>query len=188
MPGEAASGDAARAPTRFVAVGVPAPVREAIERALETVRSNAPPLRWAPADGLHVTLAFLGPVADPAPVLPPLQAAAADLAPAEVAAVGSGRFGDRVLWVGVDDPSGALARAAEAVTGALVGDGIEVVDADRAFRPHVTVARAGRGRVRAAEVRRLEVPRVAWRVDRLALWSSVGGGRYEVDASVPLGG
>ena len=128
----------------FAGVELPADVRTAIEVATAPLRTTIPGFRWVPHENLHLTLVFVGWV-DPGDVDPLVAALGGSVAPAQPFTArlgGAGRFPDRgkvrVLWVGFDAGSDALADLAER---ARVGIADRVTDA-RPFRPHVTVARA----------------------------------------------
>ncbi|MFD5430975.1 RNA 2',3'-cyclic phosphodiesterase [Kitasatospora sp. NPDC127067] len=141
----------------FVAVLPPVEALQGLLDAVAPLRElpGAERLRWTGVDGWHLTLAFLGEV--PAERLPELAAGLA--AVAEVHPVhrlriaGAGRFGDRVLWAGVEGRTWALRRLADAVTAATA----EVTGAtdDYAFHPHLTLARAGSSRGHRRAVRRV---------------------------------
>ncbi|MEU1626823.1 RNA 2',3'-cyclic phosphodiesterase [Streptomyces sp. NPDC020096] len=99
-------------------------------------------LRWAGDTGHHLTLVFLGEV--PEETIPDLIArlerAARRHKPMCLRLVGGGRFGDRTLWVGVEGDTAPLGRLADSVAAGARRTGIAVED--RAFRPHLTLARA----------------------------------------------
>jgi 2'-5' RNA ligase len=96
----------------------------------------SPPERW------HITLAFLGEVPDAEPVGSAL-AAALDGAPAlQLLLAGSGTFGRRTVWVGLDGELDGLQELARRVHAAARGAGVPLER--RRFRPHLTVGRAGR--------------------------------------------
>ncbi|AUY50231.1 RNA 2',3'-cyclic phosphodiesterase [Streptomyces sp. CB01881] len=151
----------------FVAVLPPVEALQGLYDAVEPVRGlpGADRLRWTTVEGWHLTLAFLGEV--PAERLPELEAGLAGVA--EVHAVhrlriaGAGRFGDRVLWAGVEGQTWALRRLAEAVNEATA-DVIGEVDAFT-FHPHLTLARAGSSRGHRRAVQRM----AAAELDSLAL-------------------
>ncbi|MFH8383608.1 RNA 2',3'-cyclic phosphodiesterase [Kitasatospora sp. NPDC018058] len=139
----------------FVAVIPPVAALQGLADAVAPARGlpGADRLRWTTVEGWHLTLAFLGQV--PAERLPELEtglAAVAEVHPVHrLRIAGSGRFGDRVLWAGVEGQTWALRRLAEAVseaTAEVTGD-----TDDFAFHPHVTLARAGshRGHRRAVQ-------------------------------------
>ncbi|GAA1407162.1 RNA 2',3'-cyclic phosphodiesterase [Kitasatospora putterlickiae] len=139
----------------FVAVMPPVEALQGLADAVAPLRGlpGADRLRWTSADAWHLTLAFLGEV--PAERVPELEVALAEVAETHPAhtlrLAGGGRFGDRVLWAGVEGQDWALRRLAEAVHGATA----EVTGETDAFgfHPHLTLARAGsvRGRRRAEQ-------------------------------------
>ncbi|MGW4891474.1 RNA 2',3'-cyclic phosphodiesterase [Kitasatospora sp. NPDC004240] len=147
----------------FVAVLPPAAVLRELSDAVEPVRGlpGADRLRWTTREGWHLTLAFLGEV--PAERLPELEGALAGVAQVHEAhrlrLAGGGRFGDRVLWAGVEGQTYALRRLAEAVTEAVAGV-VGELDAF-AFHPHLTLARAGSTRGRRRAVQRVAAAELA---------------------------
>lgn len=192
---------------RFVALGVPAAVREAVAAALEPARAREPEHAWTDPAGWHVTLAFLGELADDR--VPDAELAvrrAVDGAwVEEPAATGwrwwlgqPARFGRRVLVVEVeDDPGGAISRLGERIQAELADAGLPVDR--RPVRPHVTLARSRRrtaitdGSVRAVTdaLRGGPIGRAdAWSSSTVGLWSAGdrrGPARYDIDLEVPLG-
>jgi RNA 2',3'-cyclic 3'-phosphodiesterase len=145
----------------FVAFELPEGVREEAGRRAAEARRALPPARWVRAEGLHLTLKFLGET-DPG-ALAALGAgltAAFAAAPAMTARLdGAGGFPSgrpaRVAWIGVagadvSDAGSANAHAADAcdALGALqervAAVAEEAAGAERErrpFSPHVTVAR-----------------------------------------------
>ena len=119
----------------FVAVRPPA-------RALDDLRAVLPAWPSAP-ERWHLTLAFLGEVADPAALAPALAAVCATHAPLDLRLAGSGTFGrGGPVWVGVGGDRAGLTGLAAAVAEACRGLGVEVER--RPYRPHLTVGRRGR--------------------------------------------
>jgi len=57
-----------------------------------------------------------------------------------------GHFNNSVLYLGVDDTEGRLAKLASAVKTQLATDGFEVVGIDRGYIPHITVAKISQAR------------------------------------------
>lgn len=155
----------------FVAVWPPPDVLDALAR-LDRPGTSA--VRWTSRESRHVTLRFLGEVADPSPIAAALDGAPLAAAEAEVGprVISFGRGALVVPVAGLD----ALAAA--------VGDAPEVraAAADALpFRGHVTLARARRG----GDVRPLAGGRVAARfpVGTVTLVRSTpgrGGPRYDV--------
>ncbi|MED7955373.1 RNA 2',3'-cyclic phosphodiesterase [Streptomyces sp. BE303] len=139
----------------FVAVLPPVEALQGLVDAVAPVRElpGADRLRWTAVEGWHLTLAFLGEV--PVERVPELETGLAGVAEVHAAhplrLAGAGRFGDRVLWAGVEGRTWALRRLAEAVNDATAGV-VGEVDAF-SFHPHLTLARAGstRGHRRAVQ-------------------------------------
>jgi RNA 2',3'-cyclic 3'-phosphodiesterase len=207
---------------RFVAVPVAPAVRAGLEPVVGRVRAHADELSWTRAEGWHLTLAFLGRVEDDrlGEVVAAVQAGVGEVAAGgeagRVAGAGSsedvggvraprvvlrapGRFGPRVLWVGVaEDPDGWLRALGARIQVAIAAAGLPVER--RPVRPHLTLARGGRGRpVRERHLEALqealaETPEVAgssWGVDEAQVWRTEltrGPARYHVEAVVPLTG
>lgn len=130
----------------FIAVDLGAAVHDRVARAIGMARLAAPRARWVPAEGVHLTLVFLGTVAaDRVPVIAAaLGRVAARHRPLELSVRGAGTFGrsssPRVLWLGVDGEVRALAALQRDVVGEL--EPIGFPREDRAFTPHLTLARA----------------------------------------------
>jgi 2'-5' RNA ligase len=165
-------------PRLFVAVVPPDDVLDAVA-ALE--RPPVSGLRWTSREQWHVTLRFLGTVADAGPVVEALSGIAL---PAATAVVGPavGRFGHRLLHVPV-----AGLDEAEAVVRGVTADLGEPPE-DRPFRGHLTLARVTKG-VRV-DLRALAGAPVEgqWAVTEIALVESrlsAAGARYSVVATLP---
>jgi len=165
----------------FVAVDPPSDVVAALEQALGERDDR---LRWVPPEQWHLTLVFCGEVDDwrVADLSARLGRAAARTSPFSLRLAGAGTFPKqaakaRVLWVGVGGDVPALSRLAERCAAAARRSGVDVED--RAYRPHLTLARARREATDA----RVEVERLAsfssgpWPVTRLRLVHSTLGAR-----------
>lgn len=163
------------------------PPPEVANRVAALSRPAHPGLRWTVAEQWHVTLRFLGEVADTSvPALEGALAAVASSSAPRVAALGpeTRRLGRAVLVV----PVAGVADLADAVAEAT-GDVGKAPD-PRRFDGHVTVARArGRGAIPAALAGQPVTG--AWPVGELVLVRSHlgrGGARYEPLRSYRLGG
>jgi 2'-5' RNA ligase len=109
-------------------------------------------LRYVAAKQWHLTLAFYGSVAEPKveTLRAGLERAASRLRPLRLRLAGAGTFPRqsakaRVLWVGLDGDVDELRRLADRCAGA--GRRARIAMESRAFRPHLTVARARQGAV-----------------------------------------
>jgi RNA 2',3'-cyclic 3'-phosphodiesterase len=126
-----------------VAVRPPDEVLDAVAAAAAAGRAVGDGLRWEQRDRYHLTLQFLGPLPQLAPVIGGLAAAVGDRAAFPFRLGGAGAFPKpgraRVVWIGAASGGEALVGLAGAVSGALGPLGFE---AERGpFRPHLTVAR-----------------------------------------------
>lgn len=158
----------------FVAIPVPADVRARLDAALAACRSGPDALRWSHPATWHVTLRFLGEVADElgGPLEQALRTAVAEHEPFSLRLGAPGHFRRSTLWYGLEaDPPEALAALADAVRLATA----EVVP-DRnpqTFRAHLTVARSRRNeRAPTALIDALPTVDAAWRVDEVMLYRS----------------
>ncbi|MTE19574.1 RNA 2',3'-cyclic phosphodiesterase [Streptomyces sp. TRM43335] len=189
----------------FTAVLPPPPAAAELAAAVGALQAlpGADRLRWTPAEGRHITLAFLGEVDED--LLPELRErfgrAARRHRPFDARLAGGGRFGDRVLWAGVADGRTALRALADSVSAGARRTGVPIED--RPYRPHLTVARARAGRAPGARRTDLrpfadalaDFSGSAWRAGELTLVrsrlpvSGVSGDRprYETLEVWPLG-
>jgi len=131
----------------FVALNLPPALREALWAATAHLRALDLPVKWVRGDGVHLTLKFLGDVADEQE--PDLAAALARAAAGtRVLALSIGGFGvfpdfkrPRVLWVGIaPEPGLEILQNRVEQEFAPLGFPTE----GRPFRPHVTLGRATR--------------------------------------------
>jgi 2'-5' RNA ligase len=163
----------------FVAVRPPPAALEELAAAVADLRSGAPAgLRWTASDQWHLTLCFLAEVPDPVveELTRRLTRAAAVVEPLTLQLRGGGRFGDRVLWIGLDGDVAGLRKLATKVRYAGLGADLDVEK--RRFRPHVTLARAGRPVELAPTAQRLhEFAGSPWRAASMELvHSTLGAG------------
>lgn len=196
---------------RFAAIGLPAALRDALEMAIGPVRQRWPQFGWTDPDGWHVTLAFLGVLADDR--LEDAQQVLTDVVGAHAADRGvpdrlrartadAYRFGGRVLSLEVvDEPQGRITALGTALQAALAHAQLPV--SRREVRPHVTLARGRHKRpvtdVVVREVNEAIAERIernaavgaaivaGWPVDAVGLWTAHDGdgpARYELTAEV----
>ena len=187
----------------FIAIELPPEVRNALADLIERVRgAGVRGVRLVRAEGIHLTLKFLGDV--PAEQVEGIATAVSEAASAhgafELRLGGAGAFPNRnsprVLWVGLEgelEPLRSLHRSTE---DALADLGFP--RDKRAFNPHLTVARirggtyprdrrsASRALVSGWSARGLGIA-----VDSVSLMRSIllpDGAVYERLASMPLSG
>ena len=127
----------------FIAIDLPEPVRAALAEAQQGFRSACRDARWTRPEGTHLTLKFLGEISDAQ--TKQLVEALAQVGPFEPFSVEVKGFGffpqgqrPRVFWAGVAAPP-ALAELAAKVESYM--EKIGFAREDRAFAPHLTLAR-----------------------------------------------
>jgi 2'-5' RNA ligase len=131
----------------FVALTPPPDVQRVVWEAFAPLRNRGFPVKWAPPEGVHLTLKFLGDVSDErrGELIAALGSSARGTRPIPLTIRGAGVFPDlerpRVFWAGVEqDP--ALELLADSVERSFGPLGFPAEA--RAFRPHLTVGRAAR--------------------------------------------
>ena len=135
----------------FAALDPPADVLEALAAAMPPADEH---LRYVPPEQWHLTLAFYGEVDDAKSegLMAGLERAAARSRPMKLRLATAGTFPRqatkaRVVWVGLDGEVDAVRRLADRCAGA--GRRARIAMEARAFRPHLTLARARQGAVDA---------------------------------------
>ena len=135
----------------FVAIELPDEIRSRMHETCEAVISAAPQWRgekWVAEQNLHLTLKFLGSLGDEdlVHVREALAAAVVDGPPflMDVASLAAVPRPSRcsMVWARLSDPEGGCADVAARVEAAAVSCGLPAEQ--RAFSPHITLARARR--------------------------------------------
>jgi 2'-5' RNA ligase len=187
----------------FIALAVPETVKSAIARARDELRRALPErcARWTPREQFHLTLRFLGSV-DSARAPELIEAArvtCGDFAALRLRAERIGCFPDlrrpRVVWAGVQNEAGCLARLQQAVERAAARFAESAAEGE--FSGHITLARLKHLRRTEADALTEQVRRlsdgffgewVAAEVEILRSELSSTGARHTVLAAVPLVG
>ena len=155
----------------FVAVDVGDAVRGEVTRVVTTLTGKLeavktpPKVVWVKPAALHVTIRFIGEVEPPEVerlqelLMPPI-----DVAPFELEWRGIGTFPNnkhpRALWLGVRKGADAVLALQQRLAARLHEVGVAAED--RAFTPHLTLARwRGRGGRSSERPRDLDVPRTS---------------------------
>ncbi len=151
----------------FIALPLPAAVRSRLDALQQALAPAVEGARWVGPEALHLTLAFLGDVADP-------DLNAVCLAVAEsvrkqprfsLEVRGLGAFPDagrpRILWAGIEGDLDRLASVQRAASDAATRAGYR--PADERFHPHITLARLKPGRGPATDLGPLIERHRAWR-------------------------
>jgi RNA 2',3'-cyclic 3'-phosphodiesterase len=132
----------------FVAADVPDAAREALaaeqKRLASAIGGSAGSLRWVKPDHSHLTLVFLGDVADArVPAVVDTIGRGIDAPPFDVVFDGVDVFpprgAPRVLWIGVAGGAAPLTALQQELATRVTALGLPLED--RAFRPHLTLAR-----------------------------------------------
>jgi RNA 2',3'-cyclic 3'-phosphodiesterase len=131
----------------FNAIELPLRERRSVSDHIRRLRDAAPDARasWVREENLHLTVKFLGdtPVTRVEAFSEATQRAANRVSPFELIVGGCGMFPPRgqprVLWIGIQDPSGELINYHRALEdeGAKLGFARD----ERPFHPHLTIAR-----------------------------------------------
>ena len=136
----------------FLAVELPERIQEQLGEVRRRYEKALPGWRWMGSEGIHLTLRFLGEVRPEDDLLQRgvWRRAAASCRPVGLRIGGLGVFPPkgpvRILWAGVweSSPAGGLRALASAMEEAARAAGF--TPESRPFRPHLTLARAARGR------------------------------------------
>ncbi len=130
----------------FIALDIDDAIRERIARFVEGIRNFAPDARWVKPESLHVTLKFIGEYSNvEINALQSTLQTVRGTAP-EIRLWGYGFFptatSARVFWIGME-AGPELAALAAAIDDKMPSLGI--AKEERAFSPHLTLARAAGG-------------------------------------------
>jgi 2'-5' RNA ligase len=129
----------------FIALDVDDSIQDMLGAIIHRMAQQLPSIRWVDPQGIHLTLAFLGNLTDErlAEATQAAEAAAPRVAPFEIRLSHLGVFDSplhpRVIWVGIDEPSGVLQQLHRALNRELEKHGFAVEK--RPFSPHLTLAR-----------------------------------------------
>ena len=143
----------------FVAIELTETARQYILKLMDALREKRiQRLRWVNAEGIHLTLKFLGSVSEQllASIVEAMEQAAEGISSFSLRLQGTGAFPDlgspRVLWLGVQGELEPLLRLQERLEERLAAKGFP--KESRAFSPHLTLARV-RERLSSSERQQL---------------------------------
>ena len=144
----------------FIAIDLSPELRAALGGLQDRLRGDlgGRGVRWVQPQGIHLTLKFLGdtPQGQVDEIQRALARAAAAVEPFAISAGGVGCFPNtrqpRVVWVGLEEATGALLRLRNAVESEVAPLGFPTEK--RAFQAHLTLGRVQRD-ASTAEVRRV---------------------------------
>lgn len=131
----------------FIAIELTEELKTALRRTQEDLAEEVPSrsVRWVQPNGIHLTLKFLGdtPEEKVEAVQKALAEVAAQAQPFVFSLSGLGCFPNtrqpRVVWVGLQEPTGTLVRLQQAVEGHVAPLGFPTEK--RPFSPHLTLGR-----------------------------------------------
>lgn len=131
----------------FVTIELPAGVRERLREHISRLRTLVPDARasWGREENLHLTLKFFGdvPLAKVESIVQATESTARMFGPFELIVGGCGAFPPngqpRVLWIGIEDPSGRLGLLHQTLEAECEKAGF--ARERRLFHPHLTIAR-----------------------------------------------
>jgi 2'-5' RNA ligase len=177
----------------FIAVDLPTEVREALRDVQRKLRPQTDSVRWVAPESIHVTLKFVGEV--PEKRIDDIHTALTGLTWKEftVTVHGVGFFpgnrSPRVFWAGMEAPT--MKDLAEQLDTLMERHGFD--KEKRAFRPHITLARARDTRIDSSLVTAAaqyeEHDFGSFTVDRIFLFRSTlksSGSIYEKLKEYPL--
>jgi 2'-5' RNA ligase len=136
----------------FLAIDLPDHIRHELAAVQSALKPSTDSARWVSADSIHITLKFLGEV--PEKLVDDIDTALAGLSwkPFTVTVRGVGFFpgnrSPRVFWAGMEAPT--MQDLAEELDSRMERLGFD--KEKRAFRPHITLARARDTRIDSALV------------------------------------
>ena len=129
----------------FIAIELPDAIKRAIAQVQARLREGGASANWTRPEGIHLTLKFLGEVAEEKVplIMQALTVAARGTGSLNLAVAGAGGFPNervpRVLWLGLTGDVDRLTGMQDAVETAMAGLGFE--REKRVFSPHLTLAR-----------------------------------------------
>ena len=136
----------------FIAIELPDNIREALAELQRELRPVARSARWVAPDSIHVTLKFIGEVAESRIDEIDLAIVKVNWRPFTVTVKNVGFFpgsrSPRIFWAGMEAPM--MARLAEALDAQLEQLGFQ--KEQRAFTPHITLARTRQSRLESSLV------------------------------------
>ena len=171
-----------------MAIPVPDPAASELERFLGTLKPLAR-LRWVTRAQFHITLRFLG--EQTRETIDRVKAALVPLhfEPFEIELSHAGAFPNkgcpRVLWLSGEQGRGELTALAEAVNRAIDAAGLP--PEERAFKPHLTLARSDGTPLPPVLMKALEdAPTLAWRCEGFDLMRSRLTPQGAIYTKIPL--
>jgi len=142
----------------FIALALDESLHRYLDGIMHRMAQELPGLRWVDPGGIHLTLAFLGELNDQqvSEAINATELAARTVPPFDYRLSHPGIFGSpdrpRVIWIGVDEPSGRLIHLHQQLNRELERRGFAIDT--RPFSPHLTLSRV-KAPLKAEEQQRL---------------------------------
>jgi 2'-5' RNA ligase len=140
----------------FIALDVPEEIRRHLASVQDQLRAFAPSARWVPADSIHLTLKFIGEIAEKRrdDIDEALKGLTWKAFPITVRGLGffPGTRSPRVFWAGLQ--ASTMEGLAQEIDARMEQVGFD--REKRAFRAHVTLARSKNTRLESALVKEAE--------------------------------
>ncbi len=182
----------------FLAIRIEEGIVRALGEGIDRLRETRAPVRWVRPEGIHLTVRFLGETGPDRidPLAEEMRKVCANLHsfPISIAAMGSypSLKRPRVIWAGVEEPSGILKNLWISTEKAVTRLGWE--REKRGFSPHITLGRV-KGSINLARLTEVlqTMDEKNWgqqEVLELVLFSSrleAAGARYEAIRVFPMG-
>jgi 2'-5' RNA ligase len=144
----------------FFAVELSKEIAEGVRRVQGGLRERTVGVSWVRPEGIHLTLKFLGEVDSDRieGIVSKAEEAVRTIGPFTIGIRGCGGFpsakNPRVIWIGVDDPSGELKKLQAMVEKGIADMGFTREGRD--YTPHLTLGRLRSGKGRESVAQALE--------------------------------
>lgn len=181
----------------FIATPIPSNLKHALHQHCLHLQTLLPFQKWIHPDDYHITLKFLGdtPDAKIVDITQQLQAIAVQCPSYSLSLGDLGAFGPpqspQILWAGLQGDVDSLTRMQQRIEQQLTTIGFPVEE--RAFRPHLTIARRYAGkqpfnRQLLPTIQKTEQIRLPWSEQKIVLYRSHlnRSPMYEAIARFPL--
>jgi 2'-5' RNA ligase len=149
----------------FFAVELTEEIAAGVRRIQGELQEHAAGVRWVRPEGIHLTLKFLGEVAPNRieEVVRKAEELVQGVGPFTVGIRGGGGFpsakNPRVIWIGVEDPSGILKELQSRLEGGM--EELGFTEEGRRYTPHLTVGRLRSGKGRGTVAQALDAIRAS---------------------------
>lgn len=164
----------------FIAIELGKEIKDKLSQIQEELKSAQGDISWVRPENIHLTLKFLGELEEAKipEILHCLKELASKITPFIIRISGTGAFpglkSPRVVWVGVKEDTGELARLAKTIENDLAKLGFP--KENREFSSHLTLGRLRSGRNKDRLIQKLEkikVLELTQRISSITLFKSL---------------